>query len=287
MMVIASRSIAIAAILLMVVLTPLANAKNDKTGSKDHPMLSRYPNSHITEYRSGYDAVEMVIGKDAAGVLQRKKIEGNVTYLHYFHNDPANQPSPLQVVRNYQNAIKTIDGEVLWERLQGVSAETTLRAVVEGRDVWVSVKTDTYSVPAHSYRLTVVESAAMQQVVSANKMLDELNKAGFITLYINFDTAKWDIKPDARPTIDEITKLLKENPGLQVNIDGHTDNQGGAAANKTLSENRAQSVVNAIVASGIKASRLKARGFGQESPIADNRSEEGRAKNRRVELVKQ
>jgi outer membrane protein OmpA-like peptidoglycan-associated protein len=82
----------------------------------------------------------------------------------------------------------------------------------------------------------VVEVAQMQQVVSANKLLDELNKNGFIALYINFDTGKWDLKADGTATVAEIVKMLKSAPALKIAIEGHTDNVGLAAANKTLSE---------------------------------------------------
>ncbi|MEO5695085.1 MAG: OmpA family protein, partial [Usitatibacter sp.] len=143
-----------------------------------------------------------------------------------------------------------------------------------------------FSAPTQSYKLWVTEVAQMQQVVAANKLLDELNKNGFIALYINFDTGKWDLKDDGKATVAEIVKMLKTAPTLKIGIEGHTDNVGQAAANKTLSEKRAQSVMNAIVAGGIDAKRLSSAGFGQEKPVADNRGEEGRAKNRRVELVK-
>jgi outer membrane protein OmpA-like peptidoglycan-associated protein len=79
---------------------------------------------------------------------------------------------------------------------------------------------------------------------------------------------------------------MKANPGLKLSVEGHTDNAGGAEANKALSLARASSVAKAVVAGGIDAARLSATGFGQERPVADNRSEEGRAKNRRVELVR-
>ena len=79
---------------------------------------------------------------------------------------------------------------------------------------------------------------------------------------------------------------MKSNPGLKLSVEGHTDNAGDPASNKKLSEARAKSVTAAIVASGIEAARLSAAGFGQDKPVADNRTEEGRAKNRRVELVK-
>lgn len=109
---------------------------------------------------------------------------------------------------------------------------------------------------------------------------------GFVTLQINFETAKADIKPESQYIIDQVVELLNDDETLNVSIEGHTDNVGSAASNKTLSENRAKSVMNAIIAKGIDKSRLSAKGWGQEKPIADNKSEEGRAKNRRVEIVK-
>jgi outer membrane protein OmpA-like peptidoglycan-associated protein len=80
--------------------------------------------------------------------------------------------------------------------------------------------------------------------------------------------------------------MLKSAPTLKLSIEGHTDNVGAPASNKLLSENRARSVMKAVLAGGIAAGRVTAVGFGQENPVADNRTEEGRAKNRRVELVK-
>ena len=127
---------------------------------------------------------------------------------------------------------------------------------------------------------------ASAQVVSANELLQELNENGFVTLYINFDTSKADLKQDGVAAVKEIATLLKTNPTLKLSVEGHTDNVGDAASNKKLSEARAKSVTAAIVASGIEAARLSAAGFGQDKPVADNRTEEGRAKNRRVELVK-
>jgi OOP family OmpA-OmpF porin len=81
-------------------------------------------------------------------------------------------------------------------------------------------------------------------------------------------------------------KLLKDNPGLKVGIEGHTDSTGTPARNKTLSQQRAESVVSALVKAGIDAKRLSTAGWGQDKPIADNKTEEGKAKNRRVEIVK-
>ena len=117
-------------------------------------------------------------------------------------------------------------------------------------------------------------------------MLDALNKNGFIALYINFDTNKATIKPESQPTIDQIALLMKNNPDLKVSIEGHTDNTGTAANNNILSQQRADSVKAAVAKQSINVSRMTTKGWGQDKPVADNRTEEGRAKNRRVEIVK-
>ncbi|HUP90883.1 MAG TPA: OmpA family protein, partial [Solimonas sp.] len=84
----------------------------------------------------------------------------------------------------------------------------------------------------------------------------------------------------------EVAKMLKSAPDLKLEVGGHTDNVGQPAANQKLSEARAQAVQAALVAQGIAAARLSAKGYGDTRPVADNRSEDGRAKNRRVELTK-
>ncbi|MBB1517618.1 OmpA family protein [Aquipseudomonas guryensis] len=273
---------------LLLALALPAQAGEDLGGAKDHPLLSRYPASHITEYQQNYNAVEFATGTQD-GVPQRQAIEGQATQILYFHDSAESQPSPLQLIRNYQNAIKSIGGEVLYERLpsDGDGGETTLKVTSVGKEVWVRVEPGIYSAPTQSYSLRLVEVEAMQQVVSANQLLDELNRNGFIALYINFDTGKADLKADGQASVREIVSMLSSAPELKIAIEGHTDNVGQPADNKALSERRAQSVMAAIVAAGIPAERLQAAGFGQERPVADNRSAEGRAKNRRVELVKQ
>ncbi|HJY41302.1 MAG TPA: OmpA family protein, partial [Steroidobacteraceae bacterium] len=220
---------------------------------------------------------------------KKQTVEGDTTTLRYFYENAEKQPSPLQLIRNYQNAVKQIGGTVVYERMpkEMDAGETTLQVTTGGKDVWIKVLPDIFSAPTQSYQLVITEIASMAQVVSANELLQELNKNGFVALYINFDTGKAELKQDGVATVREIATLLKSNPALKLSVEGHTDNVGDAAANKKLSEARAKSVTSAIVANGVDAARLSAAGFGQEKPVADNRTEAGRAKNRRVELVKQ
>jgi outer membrane protein OmpA-like peptidoglycan-associated protein len=107
-----------------------------------------------------------------------------------------------------------------------------------------------------------------------------------VALYINFETGKSEIKPESKPVIDQMVEMMKQNPDLKISIEGHTDNVGTEKSNQTLSESRAKALMNALVSKSVAASRLKSKGWGQTKPIADNTTEEGKAKNRRVEIVK-
>ncbi len=108
-----------------------------------------------------------------------------------------------------------------------------------------------------------------------------------ITYGITFDVGKSTIKPESMGEINRIVQLMNENPDLRFSVEGHTDNTGSAASNQKLSEQRSEAIVAKLVEMGIDESRLSAVGKGQNSPIADNNTDEGRAKNRRVEFVKQ
>lgn len=139
-------------------------------------------------------------------------------------------------------------------------------------------------------RVDVVETKPLQTkmvVVTAEEIAQQLETSGRIALYgIFFDTDKTDIKPESKPALDEMAKLLKASPELRVLIVGHTDSTGDRAYNMGLSKRRAESVVKYLREQyGIEASRLIPAGVGMLAPVATNRTEEGRAKNRRVELV--
>ncbi len=139
------------------------------------------------------------------------------------------------------------------------------------------------------YWLTVLETKPLEltaKLLDAEQMKAALDKDGHVALYINFDTDKTAIKPDSQPTVGEIVKLLTANAGLKLEVQGHTDNAGTPAHNQSLSEGRANAVVGALMSQGIAMNRLTPKGYGQSKPIADNANEDGRSKNRRVELVK-
>jgi outer membrane protein OmpA-like peptidoglycan-associated protein len=121
---------------------------------------------------------------------------------------------------------------------------------------------------------------------TADSLKSQLDKTGRAVLYINFDFNKSTIRPDAKPIIAQVVKLLTDDPRLTLVINGHTDNVGQHDYNVKLSQTRAAAVVSALVAAHVAPDRLSSGGFGPDQPIADNGTEKGRAKNRRVELVK-
>jgi outer membrane protein OmpA-like peptidoglycan-associated protein len=124
------------------------------------------------------------------------------------------------------------------------------------------------------------------RVMSDKELLSMIEQNGRAVLHINFDFDKSNLKSDARPAIDQVIVMLKERPRLLVTVEGHTDNKGTSSYNQRLSEARAESVKHALIAAGIDASRLSTQGMGATQPIADNTSDDGRFKNRRVEITR-
>ncbi len=273
----------VATALLACLFVSVGFAQTDKEGSKDYPGITRMPGYYIYGYTDQqFNAAAFPV--TANGKTTDQQVEGRMIKLNYNIKDGVPPTSALQVVRNYHNAMRAAGGQVLNEHKDGNWSDSTLRFTKDGKEVWILLE-----VRDDAHVLTIVERQAMQQdvTVDAAAMAQGLSATGSVAIYgIHFDTAKAELKPDSEPALAEIAKLLKSSATLRVFIVGHTDMVGDVGVNLKLSQERAQSVIAALVSKyGIAASRLTAFGNGSYAPVASNKTEEGRAKNRRVELV--
>lgn len=137
--------------------------------------------------------------------------------------------------------------------------------------------------------LNVLQEANFKQTitkVTADDIANDLTKNGKSILYINFDVDQAKITQEGDEIVTEIANALKKDNALKISIEGHTDNSGDAKHNKKLSNDRANAVMQKLIALGIDKTRLSAIGYGAEKPLVANDTEENKAKNRRVELVK-
>jgi len=190
----------------------------------------------------------------------------------------AEAASDAEIQENYRAALGLLGAGLLYTDPR----TTVARLEQNGQTIWVRV----YSQDGESEVRTIEEKPFAAPALEAAALKSALEKEGLVALSIGFDGAKAALKPEAAKTIAEIVKLLKENPTLKLSIEGHTDDVGLRPLNEKLSRDRAAAVLEAVAAGGIARARLSSAGHGPARPLADNGTSEGRAKNRRVELVK-
>ena len=268
-------------VLCMLSLSAVAvSQQKDATGCKDHPLFTKMPGSWIHDCdQKDFNGHTFDVGSGKA--LQ---VEGRYWFIRYYPQaDVKPTPSDLQILRNFENAIQKSGGKVLSKE----KGKETLNLVRDGKELWVEVSAEFTG----KYSVCIVEKNAMAQdiVANADAFSNDLKATGHSAVYgIYFDTGKFDLKPESNQAMGEIARLLKNDAGLKLYVVGHTDNTGGLESNMVLSQQRADAVVQALIRDhGIGAARLKAFGSGPYSPVSTNDTEEGKAKNRRVEIVKQ
>ncbi|MCL5029355.1 MAG: OmpA family protein [Bacteroidetes bacterium] len=271
---------------LLLLMSYAALAQTDAEGCKDDSLFTRFPNFYISECSENYNELKLRMSSEKSEVK-----EGNLKSIVYYFNSESGEKekSPLQIMKNYENAVVKNGGKMVYRNTDalGDELEATFHLTAKDKEYWVKIGSfgGTANEVEH-YTLYILEMEAMKQEIQASEMMNALNKDGFIALYINFETGKSDIKPESQEIVNQIAVMLKQNIDLKISIEGHTDNVGSDKSNQTLSENRATSVMKALIALGIDKTRLTSKGWGASKPIADNRTEEGKAKNRRVEIVK-
>lgn len=287
-------------------LTPIAK-------SADHPLITAYPGSVINKHTvKEYDEYELPLGQIKGGQFTKtQRLEGKITLLDYSY--PVNR-STLEVFRNYEESLKKGGFEILFHCFQrecgngstntkGLSIFQSPLAFGEMRYLAAKLARDQGDVylalhikagsnhDRHTY-LAVIESKPMDKglvTVNAEALANEIAQSGHASVYgILFDTDSATIKPQSTPALLEISKLMKQKSALKLFVVGHTDNVGTLEHNRDLSNRRASAIFNALTSQfGVAPARLSAHGVGPLAPISSNSTDQGRAKNRRVELVEQ
>jgi outer membrane protein OmpA-like peptidoglycan-associated protein len=303
----------VASVLLAAVAVGAARAQE----SADHPLVGRYEGSEIEAHVTrAFDEYVLPVGALQDGEFaETLRVEGEVTWIGYRVPDGR---STLEVFRNYQEHLsgrgfeelfvcESIDACGYWfadrvfdtdperylhaadtgadegvrylaARRSGAGGEAYAQIVVydDGNDVWTRVRV--IEPEARETDMIVVEADEMAQAVSAE---------GRVVLQgVHFETDEATIRPESEPQLEALAEFLSDHPDTDVFVVGHTDTQGTLEHNLELSQRRAAAVVEALTSEyDVSPDRLEPRGVGPLAPAATNRTEEGRAMNRRVVLV--
>ena len=233
-------------------------------------------------------------------------IEGRV-HQTQITNDTGKSFSRLELLRNMEHAlneagaVRIFDGQIPNEAAHALPEAVQLAALNGIGDIynnpsqtWVIRQADRTAwihlyVGSAQGAMAVVEAKALTPtagLLPAGELARRIAADGRVAVPVEFALDRADILDASRSQIDAVAQLLKDEAGLRLSVEGHTDNTGAPARNRPLSEDRARAVVAALIQQGIDAKRLEAKGFGADKPVADNASDEGRARNRRVELVR-
>jgi OOP family OmpA-OmpF porin len=293
--------------------------QGDIEGSKDHPQISRFTGTAIVQYNYAKFGELTIPLSNKPESPPAERVEGELTTILYQIPGTA---SSHEVFRSYQQELGRAGFKTLYSCTgsaqcgsdwpgyiqdtyplsnrgsafaMGLSDYESQRYLAAARqspegDTYVMLYAWEFPQGSKYAMLNVVEREPLREglvTISAEQMAKDILATGHVPIYgVYFDFDKADIKPESQAALQEMAKLLAQDANLSVYIVGHTDNVGTLAHNLDLSQRRADAVVKALVGQhGVAAKRLTGRGVGPVAPVASNRSEEGRAKNRRVELV--
>ncbi|HXG54354.1 MAG TPA: OmpA family protein [Vicinamibacterales bacterium] len=254
----------------------------DAEGCKGSALLTRMPGCGIITCEvKEFEGVSLQVKADTDAPKQ--ELEGQAEKLEYVC--PA-KLSPLQLHRNFEGALKTAGFTVVFS---GKDENSFQMLTARKGAQWVNVRSRAWDGGMSAYDLITLKVKEMAQEVAADAsaMEAEINKTGSVAIYgINFDTGKATLQAGSEQVLGEIVKLMTEHADWRFEVQGHTDNVGAKPASLTLSDQRARTVAAWLAKNGVEPARLSARGYGDAKPVSDNTNDEGRAKNRRLELKK-
>jgi outer membrane protein OmpA-like peptidoglycan-associated protein len=243
----------------------------------DYRLLGRMPN-YVAKMPEKKNLDEFGFAVRGEEEVTEIPAQGAKYVVVYSLKPGAEAASDAEIQENYRAALGLLGAALLYTDPR----TTVARLEQNGQTIWVRVFSQEGEIEVRA----IEEKPFAAPVLQAAALKSALEKEGRVALYVGFDGAKAALKPEAAKTVAEIVKLLKENPTLKLSIEGHTDDVGPRPGNEKLSRERAAAVLDAIAAGGIARARLSSVGHGPAKPLADNGTSEGRARNRRVELVK-
>lgn len=257
---------------------------------KEHPLIRPFPGSVLAANMSAnknFEAFEFPFFNEQTKKNEKKRIKGEYWRLLYEVRTPAGDRvqniSKLEFFENYKAAAEEKGGQVVFED-SGKMVITIPRE--DGGVTWLQVSGNA---GLGQQDLVIIDEKPFKKsmVFGPAQLKEALDKDGRVILYgILFDLDKATLKPESDKQLQHVVALLLEDTGLKLEIQGHTDDQGSPEYNIDLSQRRAETVQQYLQLFGVAQERLKPKGYGEDQPVAPNTTEEGRAKNRRVELVK-
>lgn len=222
------------------------------------------------------DRRDVAVGEDDKGEPVNTSIEGNSRSVMYECREGT---TPASIVAQAAVSLRAAGFEIPY-RFSDAEAELTARK----NDFWVTVEA-----ASRYYTLTEIRSVApdFDSVTDASAIADMLERYGHVPLYaIQFLPGRAEMTPASEAILNEVIAMMSDHPTWRLRVEGHTDDTGTKMGNKTLSFRRASAVVTWLAANGVKRARLDPQGIGDARPLVENTTEAGRAKNRRIELVK-
>lgn len=287
------NSLMLTSAMLAFTVNALAQAPKDNPKCEPNPVFNRFAGEIMGNCdRARFKDLNLWRWKkanDSKSGSESFKVEGEYWYyLNPIEKDAKGlHPGILEVVRNFENAVRQAKGEVL-----SVNSKLVYYRLRKGSDeFWgeagCGMESGSGGCSGISHQIIRVAGMEQSVVVSSEQIAKAMGDEGKVVFYgIYFDNDKATLKTESTPTLAEMAKWLMTNASAKVFIVGHTDMQGSVERNQKLSRDRAASVITALTKDhGIKADRLTAEGIGPLAPVASNADEAGRAKNRRVEMV--
>lgn len=296
-------------LICLLLCSPFLNAQEEK----DHPLFPAFEGARIYQYEeTSFEPYRLVTSSVNSTYTSSKdkKTEGRI--FRIFYTMPTDKASVYEVFTNFKKALQTSEAETIfscygdecgdiglfWKALEPARFQIPVyygerfayhaaNFSKDGKAYYVAMVFG-YGLGEQGYEIHVVEAEEMEQKVDLNALESALNEKGMISVYgITFDTGSAQIKPESDSVLKEIANYLNKNPSVNLYVVGHTDDVGAVASNLTLSQNRSAAVVKRLTSKfGVNSAQLESSGVGPYAPVSNNASEDGRAKNRRVELVK-